>query len=104
MERAWVGIDIGKHHHHAVVIDHDGTRLMYPGFRRVGLLDFRPRGGWVTASSRTRSVSAYQGRNDGAADCGRSPGTRRSRSPARSGFSIFTGSIARFAFCPRMIR
>ncbi len=28
MEQVWVGIDIGKHHHHAVVIDRHGTRLL----------------------------------------------------------------------------
>ncbi|MFX0578811.1 IS110 family transposase [Nocardia nepalensis] len=28
MERAWAGVDIGKEHHHAVVIDTDGNRLL----------------------------------------------------------------------------
>ena len=28
MERAWAGVDIGKGHHHAVVIDADGTRML----------------------------------------------------------------------------
>ncbi|MEX5638064.1 IS110 family transposase [Parafrankia sp. FMc2] len=33
MERAWAGVDIGKGHHHVVVIDPDGARLLS---RRVG--------------------------------------------------------------------
>jgi hypothetical protein len=33
VERAWAGIDAGKGHHHVVVIDQDGTRLLS---RRVG--------------------------------------------------------------------
>jgi transposase len=28
LERAWTGVDIGKEHHHAVVIDAEGTRLL----------------------------------------------------------------------------
>jgi transposase len=32
-ERAWAGIDAGKHHHHLVVIDADGRRLLS---RRIG--------------------------------------------------------------------
>ncbi|UGT67831.1 IS110 family transposase [Nocardia gipuzkoensis] len=28
MERVWAGVDIGKQHHHAVVIDTDGNRLL----------------------------------------------------------------------------
>ena len=28
VERAWAGIDAGKGHHHVVVIDHEGTRLL----------------------------------------------------------------------------
>jgi hypothetical protein len=28
--RAWAGIDIGKRHHHAVVVDSDGRRGMVP--------------------------------------------------------------------------
>ncbi|MBX6357110.1 MAG: IS110 family transposase [Micromonosporaceae bacterium] len=28
MERAWAGVDIGKEHHHVVVIDTDGARLL----------------------------------------------------------------------------
>lgn len=32
-ERAWAGIDAGKHHHHLVVIDTDGHRLLS---RRIG--------------------------------------------------------------------
>lgn len=28
MERAWAGVDIGKEHHHVVVIDTDGNRLL----------------------------------------------------------------------------
>jgi Transposase len=27
LERAWAGVDIGKHHHHAVVVGGDGERL-----------------------------------------------------------------------------
>ena len=27
MERAWAGVDIGKHHHRAVVVGGDGERL-----------------------------------------------------------------------------
>lgn len=33
MERAWAGVDIGKGHHHAVVVDAEGRRLLS---RRVG--------------------------------------------------------------------
>jgi hypothetical protein len=32
-ERAWAGVDAGKHHHHLVVIDADGRRLLS---RRIG--------------------------------------------------------------------
>jgi len=28
IEQAWAGIDAGKGHHHVVVIDRDGTRLL----------------------------------------------------------------------------
>ena len=27
LKRAWAGVDIGKHHHHAVVVDGAGERL-----------------------------------------------------------------------------
>ena len=47
VEQAWAGIDAGKGHHHVVVIDRDGTRLLS---RRVAndepeliaLIDTRP--------------------------------------------------------------
>ena len=28
VEQAWAGIDAGKGHHHVVVLDRDGTRLL----------------------------------------------------------------------------
>lgn len=28
MERVWAGVDIGKGHHHAVVVDAEGRRLL----------------------------------------------------------------------------
>ena len=28
MDRAWAGVDIGKQHHHAVVVDDQGTRVL----------------------------------------------------------------------------
>ena len=28
VEQAWAGIDVGKGHHHVVVLDRDGTRLL----------------------------------------------------------------------------
>lgn len=65
--------------------------LMFPRFRRVEMLDFRPRVGRTVVSFCTRSGFACRGLSGGGAGCGRSRGTRISRSPARSGFSSVSG-------------